>query len=72
MSDQDLICVCMTVSRGEIKNAIHQGGCRTVDALKNTLFCCTGCGTCEPKVRKILEDELAAAKTDAEPASKAG
>ncbi len=61
MSDDDLICICMTVSRGEIKNAI-QAGHATLDSLKSTLFCCTGCGTCEGRVRAILNEELAKAQ----------
>jgi nitrite reductase (NADH) large subunit len=59
MSDDDLICICMTVSRGEIKQAIRDGH-TTIDALKSTLFCCTGCGTCEPRVQAILDEELKA------------
>jgi bacterioferritin-associated ferredoxin len=57
MSDDDLICICMTVSRGEIKDAIQKGS-RTIDALKSTLYCCTGCGTCEGRVTAILDEEL--------------
>ena len=59
MGDEDLICICMTVTRGEIKNAVREGH-ESIDSLKNTLLCCTGCGTCEPKVRAILEEELKA------------
>lgn len=58
MGDEDLICVCMTVTRGEIRAAV-QNGASTIQELKSTLFCCTGCGTCEPKVRALLEEELA-------------
>jgi bacterioferritin-associated ferredoxin len=65
MSDDDLICICMTVSRGEIKDAIQKGD-QTVDALKSKLYCCTGCGTCEGRVKAILDEELA------KPANKAG
>lgn len=63
MSDDDLtiICICMCVSRGEIKSAIHEGA-RSLDALKARLQCCTGCGTCEGRVRAILEEELAKAQ----------
>lgn len=57
MSDDDLICICMTVTRGEIKEAIRNGA-RSVDELKSTLFCCTGCGTCQSRVEAILESEL--------------
>ena len=60
MSDDDLICICMTVSRGEIKQAI-QAGDHSVDALKAKLYCCTGCGTCEGRVKAILDEELAKA-----------
>jgi NAD(P)H-nitrite reductase large subunit len=60
MGDDDLICICMAVTRGEIKAAIHEGR-TTLDELKSTLFCCTGCGTCEGRVRAILEEELQAA-----------
>jgi NAD(P)H-nitrite reductase large subunit len=59
MSDEDLICICMTVTRGEIKKAIAEGQ-QSIDALKSTLFCCTGCGTCEGRVQKILDEQLAA------------
>lgn len=69
MSDDDLICICMTVSRGEIKTAIRAGH-QTIDALKGTLFCCTGCGTCEGRVRAILEEELAKVGGAASPAEK--
>ncbi len=55
MSDEDLICICMSVSRGEIKAAIHDGK-DNLDSLKMTLLCCTGCGTCEPRVRAILDE----------------
>jgi len=63
MSDDDLICICMTVSRGEIKNAINAGN-TSLDSLKSTLFCCTGCGTCEGRVLAILDEELAKAQAD--------
>ena len=57
MSDDDLICICMTVSRGEIKDAIRNGN-QTIDALKSHLYCCTGCGTCEARVKALLEEEI--------------
>ena len=56
MSDDDLICICMTVTRGEIRNAIREGH-SSLDSLKSTLLCCTGCGTCEGRVQAILDNE---------------
>lgn len=58
MSDQDLVCVCMTVTRGEIVSAIKAGQ-TTVEQLKNTLMCCTGCGTCQGRVQKVIDETLA-------------
>jgi len=67
MSDDDLICICMSVSRGEIKSALRDGA-QTLDDLKSTLYCCTGCGTCESRVKVVMEEaatesKLAPAKT---------
>jgi len=62
MSDDDLICICMTVTRGEIKQAIQEGH-TTIEALKATLMCCTGCGTCEQRVLKVMEDAEAEKKS---------
>lgn len=70
MSDDDLICVCMAVTRGEIKNAVRQGN-QSLDGLKATLFCCTGCGTCEGRVTKVMEEEMqTAAAASAESAER--
>ena len=68
MSDDDLICICMTVTRGEIKAAVRNGA-ESLDQLKSTLFCCTGCGTCEGRVRTVM-DETKAATTTTTPEAK--
>ncbi len=57
MDDQDLICFCMSVTRGEIKQAIREGK-KDIPALKKAVGCCTGCGTCEGRVRKVIEETL--------------
>jgi len=67
MSDDDLICICMTVSRGEIKSALRNGS-QTLDDLKSTLFCCTGCGTCESRVKAVMEETAAESKSAEAPA----
>lgn len=58
MGDDDLICICMSVTRGEIKDAIRKGN-HSLDDLKSLLGCCTGCGTCEGRVRKVMDEEAA-------------
>lgn len=55
MSDDDLVCFCMSVTRGEIKGEVRKGA-STVDELRATLFCCTGCGTCETRVKTLLDE----------------
>ncbi|MGE3260764.1 MAG: bacterioferritin-associated ferredoxin [Bacteriovoracia bacterium] len=61
MSDDDLICICMSVSRGEIRAAVKSGN-DSLEGLKASLFCCTGCGTCEGRVRKVMEETQAEAQ----------
>ena len=60
MGDDDLICFCMSVTRGEIKAAILSGNC-DIPALKRTVGCCTGCGTCEERVKKVIQETKTAA-----------
>jgi NAD(P)H-nitrite reductase large subunit len=68
--DSELICICMSVSRGEIKDAVLKGT-HTLDGLKGNLQCCTGCGTCEDRVKKVLADALKTApKPQPKPAAR--
>ena len=53
--DDELVCQCMQVTRGEIVAAIRAGA-RTVDDLKEATQAGTGCGSCVFD----LEDLLAA------------
>lgn len=55
MSEQDLICFCMSVTRDEITKAVFDGN-DTLDKLKLKLQCCTGCGTCEERVMAIVKE----------------
>ena len=61
MNEDDLICICIGVTRRDIISSINAGH-NTIDEIKAHLYCCTGCGTCEPKVKKILEETLANAQ----------
>ena len=53
-NEGDLVCYCMSVTRGEILEALHNGN-HTIEQLKREVSCCTGCGTCEIRVQKIIE-----------------
>lgn len=69
MSDEDLVCFCMSVTRGEIIAAVRAGH-NDIPKLKREVSCCTGCGTCEERVKKILR-EMASAPGDANSADPA-
>ena len=54
-----VICSCMNVSETAIQSAIDEG-C-DLDALKRTLGCGTGCGSCVPEIRRLLSRQLSEA-----------
>ena len=49
-----LVCSCNNVGEGNLKNAI-QGGCKDFNQLCSQTGAGTGCGSCRPEVRAILE-----------------
>jgi ferredoxin-nitrate reductase len=49
-----LVCSCNTVGSGNIENAI-KGGCKDVTSICNTTGAGSGCGSCKPEVKVILE-----------------
>jgi ferredoxin-nitrate reductase len=54
-----LVCSCNNVGSGNLKNKIA-AGCRDLAQLCTTTGAGTGCGSCRPEVKRILEEELAA------------
>ncbi|HBS04799.1 MAG TPA: hypothetical protein DEA96_07545 [Leptospiraceae bacterium] len=52
------VCICRGVSEKKIRETISSGQASNFDELQQQTRCCTGCGTCESKVRKIMNDEL--------------
>ncbi|GHB59039.1 nitrate reductase [Persicitalea jodogahamensis] len=52
-----LVCSCNTVGRGNIEKAI-QGGCTDFKQLCQKTGAGTGCGSCRPEVRSILEEAV--------------
>ncbi|HWK06009.1 MAG TPA: molybdopterin-dependent oxidoreductase [Puia sp.] len=53
-----LVCSCNNVGSGNIKNKIA-AGCRDLAQLCTATGAGTGCGSCRPEVKRILEEELA-------------
>lgn len=59
VSDAASVCSCHNVSAGDIRKAVA-GGCHTVAEVKSCTAAATGCGSCLPLVRTLLDHELAA------------
>ena len=56
--DKDLVCRCMGVRAGKVRECIRQGN-TTLEALEAKLGVMSACGFCEYKIRRVLEEELA-------------
>lgn len=53
-----LVCSCNNVGSGNIQNEIA-GGCTDFKALCASTGAGTGCGSCRPEVKQLLEKSLA-------------
>jgi ferredoxin-nitrate reductase len=60
-----LVCSCNNVGEGNLRQAV-EGGCRTLPDLCQTTGAGTGCGSCRPEVKAILESAVKKAKAIAE------
>lgn len=61
-----LVCSCNTVGSGNIEQAI-KGGCKDLNAVCNATGAGTGCGSCKPEVKAILDRvhaDMPAVKTE--------
>lgn len=54
MSDSEVICGCMGVSKGSIIKAIHEAGVCTLSQLKQETRASTGCGSCAGQCQELL------------------
>jgi nitrite reductase (NADH) large subunit len=61
MPDATMICSCNNVGAGAIRSAIGDEGLTDVPAVKACTRAGTGCGSCVPLVKRILDEELTAA-----------
>ena len=51
LPDEALICSCESVTKANICDAVKEGGCETVEAIKKCTKAGTGCGGCVPMVK---------------------
>jgi nitrite reductase (NADH) large subunit len=61
LPEATMICSCNNVSAGAIRSAIGGEGLTDVPAVKACTRAGTGCGSCTPLVKRLLDEELTAA-----------
>lgn len=57
MDNDEIICQCMEVSRGDIIKAIKEKGLKTVEEVQDETDAGTGCGSCIEEIEEILKTE---------------
>ncbi|MFG3255938.1 nitrite reductase large subunit NirB [Streptomyces sp. NPDC048172] len=57
LPDAAQICSCHAVTKGALREAIGAGGCADVAQLKACTKAGTGCGSCVPALKQLLEAE---------------
>ncbi|WP_435002623.1 NADPH-nitrite reductase [Bacillus atrophaeus] len=58
MSDDEIICGCNGVSKGNIIHAIQEQGCSSTDEIKACTGASRSCGGCKPLVEELLQYTL--------------
>ncbi len=58
LPDEATICSCENVSKGAIVHSVASGGCTTVGEIKGCTKAGTGCGSCVPLLKTLLDHEL--------------
>jgi nitrite reductase (NADH) large subunit len=61
MTEDTMVCSCNGVSAGTIRSAIADGGLTDLPMVKACTRAGTGCGSCVPLVKRLLDEELTAA-----------
>lgn len=54
-----LVCSCNNVGEGNLQEAIN-GGCKNLNELCSITGAGTGCGSCKPEVKELIEKQLVA------------
>lgn len=54
LADDDQVCGCLGVTKGDIVEAV-ESGCQSFEAVKKETNCCTGCGGCSTMAKQIFD-----------------
>ncbi|CAG8575818.1 8134_t:CDS:2, partial [Paraglomus occultum] len=60
LPDEAQVCSCNNVSKGEIRESVRTGNCRSIGEVKSCTKAGTGCGGCLPDVQEIFAAEMKA------------
>ena len=56
MDNNDIVCNCMEISKGEIVEAIKSEKLKTLDEVGDSTEAGTACGSCHDDIEKILKE----------------
>jgi len=56
MSNDEIICNCNEITRGEIIKAINDKGLKTVEEVGEATEAGTVCGACQDDIQEILDE----------------
>jgi len=62
--DGAIVCSCNRVTRGELVEAIAEGGLETVASVAETTRATTGCGSCTGEVEELIANASSGGNTD--------
>ncbi|MCM1309331.1 MAG: (2Fe-2S)-binding protein [Butyrivibrio sp.] len=57
MNSDEVICSCLGVTAGMIRDAV-EGGARTFDEVKEATGAGSVCGVCDDEVQKVIDEVL--------------
>lgn len=56
MDNNETVCQCMDITKGEIVDAIKAKGLKTVEEVQDETEAGTGCGACIEDIEEILKE----------------
>ena len=56
MNRDEIVCPCISLTRGEIMDAIKEQGLHTVEEVSRATQAGTVCGACVPDIEEILRE----------------
>jgi len=56
MENNDIVCNCMQITKGEIVEAIKAGNLNTIEEVGDITEAGTVCGTCQDDIEEIINE----------------